>query len=438
MFKEILNEHVSEEILEKYFDLLWPLLRSITGSGYQETHEIISQIVDLKRISFKTGDKVFDWKIPQVWECKDAYIKNPEGKKVISLKDNNLHVVNYSSPINKQISLNSLKKNLYFLKDFPEAIPYVTSYYEKNWGFCITHNQLKDMKDGVYNVKIDSNFSDGELFVSEAFLKGESDKEIFFSTYTCHPSMASNELSGPLIAMFLYLCLSKLKKRKYSYRFLFSAETIGTIAYLSKKYKKLKKNMVAGYVLTCLGDNKPFNFKKSRDGNLLVNRVAEYNLKKSKIGIDKIYDFFPTGSDERQYCSPGIDLPVACITRSMFGKFKEYHTSMDNKDFINFRSMVETIETLLKICETFETNQIFYSNKQFCEPFLSKHNLYETVNIPGDLKQITNTILWLISFSDGNNDLLKISQLSNIDYFDLLKASKICLEKKLLSLKKCQ
>ena len=244
--------------------------------------------------------------------------------------------------------------------------------------------------------------------------------------------MASNELSGPLISMFLYLCLSKVKKRKYSYRFLFTAETIGTIAYLSKRYKTLKKNMIGGYVLTCLGDNKPFNYKKSKNINSSVNNVAQYHLKKSKNGLQTIYDFFPTGSDERQYCSQGIDLPVGCITRSMFGKYKEYHTSKDNKNFIDFSSMVETIKILLKMCETFETNLQLKSTKNLCEPFLSKYNLYDAINVPDKKNIITEAILWVLSYSDGKNDLLKISELSKIDYFDILTAAKLCLKNKLL------
>ncbi len=431
-FENDVNKFIDPKCIENFFDRMWPLMRSITGKGYRKTHKIISEIVPLKKISFKTGEKVFDWEIPHEWIYNDAYVIDPTGKKILESKRNNLHLVNYSKPINKKISFEKFKKKLYFLKERPDSIPYITSYYKRDWGFCTTYKEFKKMIKGNYEVFIDTKFKKGELFVSEAYLPGSLKKEIFFSSYTCHPSMANNELSGPLINMFLYNYLSIKKDRKYSYRFLFSAETIGTIAYLSKMHKVLEKNLIAGYVLTCIGDENSFNYKRSREINLLVNQAAENSLKFSTKSLKNVYDYFPWGSDERQYCSLGIDLPVGCITRSMYGNYEEYHTSDDNKNIINFNSMVETVQELVNICDIIETNKIFKTVEGKCEPFLSKYGLYDTLSETRTNQVNTNALRWLLAFSDGKTDLIKISNMSNIKYDIIYEAAKLCIKNNLI------
>jgi len=419
-------------IIEKYFDRLWPIMRSITGNGYRETHEIIGEIVKLNKLTFKSGSKVYDWEIPLEWEYNKAYLVDPNGRKIIDANKNNLHLINYSAPIDKILTLDELKPHIHFLKDMPNAIPYVTSYYEKNWGFCMSYNMYKDLPKGKYHAVIDTKFKEGELFVSEAYLPGKSKKEIFFSSYTCHPSLANNELSGPLVLMFLYDLLSKQKDRMFSYRFLFSAETIGTIAYLSKRHSILKKNMQVGYVLTCIGDKNSFQYKKSKKAESITDRAAVNILKDTNVGLSKVHDFFPWGSDERQFCSPGIDLPVGCITRSMYGDYKEYHTSEDNKTLMDFNSVCETIKALTKICQVVETNHVYKSKKPYCEPFLSKYHLYDKISQTRINNQETNAIRWVLSYADGKTDLLKISSLSNINYNTIYKAIKICLKNNLI------
>ena len=425
-------QNLNPKVIESYFDRLWPIMRSITGKGYKETHNIIGEIVKLKKVSFKSGTKVYDWKIPLEWHFNKAYLIDPNGKKILDANVNNLHIINYSAPINTRLTLEELKPHIHFIKEMPDAIPYVTSYYEKNWGFCMSYNMYKNLPKGYYRAVIDTEFKKGELFVSEAYLSGKKKKEIFFSSYTCHPSLANNELSGPLVLMFLYDYLSKQKNRIFSYRFLFSAETIGTIAYLSKRLSVLKKNMKAGYVLTCIGDKNPFQYKRSKQSESIADRAAEKILQNTEVGITKIHDFFPWGSDERQFCSPGINLPVGCITRSMYGDYPEYHTSKDNKNLIDFDAMCETVKSIVKICHIIENNDIYISEKPFCEPFLSKYNLYDKISETRVNNQDTNAIRWVLSYADGKTDLLKISCLSKINFNDICKATKICLKNNLI------
>jgi aminopeptidase-like protein len=423
---------LNPKIIENYFDRLWPIMRSITGEGYKLTHDIIGEIVKLDKISFKSGTKVYDWEIPLEWHYNSAYIIDPNGKKIVDASVNNLHVINYSAPINTTLTLDELKPHIHYLKEMPDAIPYVTSYYERNWGFCMSYNMYKKLIKGKYNVVIDTDFKKGELFVSEAYLPGKEKKEIFFSSYTCHPSLANNELSGPLVLMFLYDYLSKQDNRVFSYRFLFSAETIGTIAYLSKRLSILKKNMKAGYVLTCIGDNNSFQYKRSKTSESIVNRAAEKILKNTDVGLSKTHNFFPWGSDERQFCSPGINLPVGCITRTMYGDYPEYHTSEDNKDLIDFDAICETIKSIVQICDIIETNCVYISQKPFCEPFLSKYNLYDKISQTRINNQDTNAIRWVLSYADGKTDLLTISSVSNIEYETIYRAVKICLKNNLI------
>lgn len=423
------------DLLEKYFDRLWPINRSLTGNGNRDTLKILSEIVDLEISEIPSGTECFDWTVPPEWNVNDAWIKDSEGNKIVDFRKNNLHLLGYSENFSGRIDLNELKGHLYSLSEQPEVIPYMTSYYKPRWGFCISHKQLDQLMDDTYEVLIDSESdAKGSMTIGEAVLKGESDKEILLSTYICHPSMANNELSGPLVTSFLYKKIKEKKNRKYTYRFLFLPETIGSIYYLSRYGEQLKKNMIAGYVITCIGDNGKFTYKKSRAGNTLADRAAELVLKQSKEEFI-IEDFFPTGSDERQYCSPGFNLPVGSLMRTRYGKYKEYHTSEDNKNFISFDAMEKSVEKYLEIIEVIESNRTFANTISYCEPQLGKRDLYPTIGSLKDTADIVNAMMWVLNLSDGSNDLIEIADKSKSDFRVIKEASDKLLEKDLLEIK---
>ena len=362
--------------LEHYFDRLWPICRSISGNGLRESFGILKEVIPLKTYEIPTGTKVFDWTIPKEWNIDDAYIISPDGKKICDFKKNNLHVVNYSIPVDKEVDYEELFKHLHTLNNQPNAIPYITSYYKETWGFCISKKELDKLpKKGKYRVFIKSSLENGSITYGDLVLPGNSKKEILFSTYLCHPSMANNELSGPLCLAFLYQKIKKLKNRKYTFRFIIAPETIGTIAYLSKYGMDLKNNLLAGYVMTCCGDNAPFIYKRSKNENSLTDRLAHHVLKHQKLKYKSI-PFSVGGSDERQYCSPGFNMPVGSLTRSIYQSYKEYHTSLDNKDFISFSSMTETIDLYFSFIKALELNDYYLNTNLFCEPQLSKRGLY--------------------------------------------------------------
>jgi len=415
---------------------LFPINRSLTGKGNRKTLSILRDICpDLQIKSFKSNTKVFDWTIPEEWDVKEAYILTPDKKKICSFKDNNLHLVGYSHSINKKISLKELQKNLYSLPTQPNAIPYITSYYEKNWGFCLTDNQRKKLKKGVYEVVIDTKFLNGKLNYGEIFYKGKLKKEIFFSTYICHPSMANDETSGMVVAIFLANYLRK-KKTRYSYRFLFNPETIGSISYLSKNIEKLKKNMLAGYVLSCVGDDRCFSFLPSKYGNTPSDSVAKFIFDKIK-SKKKIYDWNERGSDERQYCAPFVDLPVSSIMRSKYMEYSEYHTSLDKiGTVVTNKGLMESIKFYINIIEKFE-NSFFPIANKICEPFMTKYNLYSTLKNKKNrsLNVISNSkIMNFLTWCDGKNSLDDISNLINLNKNSTSALFKLLLKKKLIKI----
>ena len=419
--------------IEVYFDRLWPIMRSITGDGVRNTLDILSELVPLEKHEIKTGTKVFDWEIPKEWVYRSAVLKDMKGNILINADDNNLHLVNYSIPFNGVVSRDELKRHLYSLEEQPNAIPYVTSYYKERWGFCVSHEFLLSLTDEYYEVCIDTDLIDGSMTYGEYVIPGTSSNEILFSTYVCHPSMANNELSGPLVTAFLAKKLSEElpEDHRYTYRFLFLPETIGSIAYLSLKGSELKQNLISGYVITCVGDNGSITFKRSRQGSSLSDMVAEHVLKEENVD-HTIRDFFPDrGSDERQYCSPGFNLPVSSIIRSVYGEYSEYHTSLDNKDYISFYKMKDTIDVCSNISKTHEMNKTFRSTNQFCEPNLGKRGLYPTLSIKNDQSEI-RAMFWLINFSDGNHSLLDISNKSGYSLKLLHKLARKCNEQGLL------
>ena len=394
----------------KFAKKLWPINRSLTGPGVASTLSLIQQKLPIKILNFNSGKKVFDWQIPKVWNLKEAWVKNKNDKKIIDFRSNNLHIVGYSQSVDKIISLNELKKKIYTLKNQPDAIPYVTSYYKKDWGFCLQYNKFKELKDDEYHVYINSSFQKGKLKIGELLIKGETKKEVLISTYICHPSMANNEISGIVVSTKLAQWIKK-KRRKFSYRFLFLPETIGSIAYLSKNYKYLKKNIVAGYVLTCIGDNRNYSMLESKQKNSLSDIVAKKILKKKN---GKIYNWSSRGSDERQYCSPGIDLPVASLMRSKYGEYPEYHTSLDQiGNVVTARGLSGGFEFVKEVIETLE-KQMFPKSKTLCEPFLSKKKIYPTLSKKGSVSSSLSKKLEYLSHCDGKKSFVEISYNLNL------------------------
>lgn len=418
-----------KESLEKYFDRLWPLNRSLTGNANRETLGILSEIIDLKISEIPSGTECFDWKVPPEWNVNEAWIKDSSGKIIVDFSKNNLHLLGYSTGFSGKLELDQLKEHLYSLPEQPDVIPYLTSYYKRKWGFCITDIQLKKLREDTYEVFIDADLNEkGSMTIAEAVIKGETEEEVLFSTYICHPSMANNELSGPLVTAFIFNELRKSGKKKYTYRFLFLPETIGAVYYLSVNGEKLKKKLFAGYVVTCAGDRGNFTYKRSRNGNTAADRAAEIMLKQ-KTEEYIIEDFFPTGSDERQYCSPGFDLPVGSLMRTRYGKYSEYHTSADNREFISFKKMEDTVRMYLDIVNVLEKNAFYKNLKPFCEPQLGKYGLYPDIGSDKGTSETVSSIMWALNLSDGNNDLITISEKSRTGFEKIAEACEI-LEKK--------
>lgn len=417
-----------EKQMEEYFDLLYPICRSITGEGYQESLDIIREIIPFEKEDFPSGTDCFDWSIPDEWNIQDAHITAPDGERFACFKNNNLHVVGYSEPVDKEVSLEELQKHLHTLKELPEAIPYVTSYYKRNWGFCIPYIDYTKLKKGVYRVFIDSELKPGKLTNGVLTIPGKTDKEILLSTYLCHPSMAVNELSGPLVTAFLYKKLEKDNQFRHTIRFVICPENIGAIAFLSKYGEHLKNKLVAGFVVNCVGHGKKYTYKKSRRGDSIADRAALNVLKHQDLPVE-IVDFFPGGSDERQYCSPGFNLPVGLIMRTMYGQYKEYHTSLDNKKLISFKAMRESIETYYNVIKTIDENIFCESSVQFGTPQFSKSQskLYPSImssNKYNPQGEELRMLLELINLSDGENDLLTVAEKKNYSMLDLLPVKK--------------
>ncbi|EJW3048672.1 DUF4910 domain-containing protein, partial [Campylobacter upsaliensis] len=362
-----------------------------------------------------SGTKVFDWTIPPEWSVKDAYIITPQNEKICDFKKHNLHLLNYSTSIDTTLEFEELDKHLYSLKELPNAIPYVTSYYKKRWGFCLTHHQRLKLTRGKYRVFIDTKHDEkGVLNYADILIPSTTNAkdEILISTYLCHPSMANNELSGPCVAIFLAKWLHTLTKRKYNYRFVFVPETIGSIAYLSKHLKHLKQNVKAGFVLSCVGDEGAYSLIHSPSANTLGDKIALHTLKNKK--NFKEFNFLQRGSDERQYCSPLVNLPVVCVCRTRFGDFKEYHTSLDDLTLIIPKGLGESLEAMEEIILNLENNAI-YKSTTFCEPNLGKRGLYPTLNLRNQPPQIST----FLAFCDGKNDVLDIAQMMNLQGYEL-------------------
>lgn len=389
---------------------LFPICRSITGEGLRETLCILGEEIPLNMSEVPTGTKCFDWEIPKEWVITGATLKDPTGAVLADFKAHNLHVVNYSTGIRRCMSLSELRPHLHTREGLPEAIPYVTSYYQDNWGFCLPHRIVESLPEGDYEVAIDAAHVPGSLTYADCLLPGKETAEVVISCYVCHPSMANDSLSGVVVATQLAKLLRE-RKRRFSYRFIFVPETIGAIAYLAQHGDHLKAHTHAGLVLTCCGDQGDFTYKRSRRGTAVIDRIVEHVLRHSGYRHDLI-DFHPRGSDERQYCSPGFDLPVGGLTRTPYERFKEYHTSLDNLDFVSREPLGETLDVCLQVVDALEANACYARTEPHCEPQLGKRGLYPQVGdagMPEEHRREVDTLLCLLNYCDGTRDLLWIA-----------------------------
>lgn len=411
---------------------IFPINRSITGNGVRETLSILKKYYpDITIHEVPSGSKVFDWTIPKEWNIKDAYIENEEGVRIVDFKENNLHILGYSVPIDTYMELDELKEHLYTLKDQPDLIPYVTSYYKERFGFAMTENQKNNLKPGKYHVVIDSEFKDGSLTYGEILIRGKSEKEIFLSTYICHPSMANNECSGPSLLISLANYIQNMKNRKYSYRLILIPETIGSITYLSRNMSVLKERVIAGFNLSCVGDHRTYSMIHSRYSNTLADKVMSQVLRNQDPDYQD-YSFLKRGSDERQYQAPGVDLPVVGFCRSKYHEYLEYHTSGDNMSIVSPEGFQGSYDVMIKCIETLEYNEN-YRVTCFCEPQLGKRGLVPTMSSKETYKQ-TMHLKDLIAYADGTNDLLDISNLIEAPVDELIPFVKQLLEAELFEI----
>ena len=408
---------------------LYPICRSITGNGYRQTMRRIQEIIPISIQEVASGMEVFDWTIPKEWNIRDAYVKGPSGKKVIDFKQHNLHVMQYSVPVRLKMPLQELKHHLYSLPDHPEWIPYRTSYYKENWGFCLSQKQLDSLEEGEYEVVIDSSLEDGHLTYGEYRIQGESDEEVLFSCHCCHPSLCNDNLSGIALTSRFAEMLKGLSLR-YTYRFLFIPGAIGSITWLSKN-EEVASRIKHGLVVTGVGDSGTFHYKKSRRGDAEIDRVVQYVLKHSGKPY-QVRDFSPYGYDERQYCSPGFNLPVGSLTRTPHGSYPQYHTSADNLEFVSADALADSLSIYLEVVRVLENNRRYQNLNPKCEVRLGKRGLYRTIG--GEIDQPLNefALLWVLNLSDGNNSLLDISERSGLPFGDLESAAGALLGKGLL------
>ncbi len=424
--------------INSLFDNLFPINRTLMGNGYDESLKILSKFIDFKYKEYKTDYKAFDWEVPCEWEIIEGELIDPNGNIICDVKKNYLSVINYSDSFIGKICFDELKKHLFFDKKNPNGVPYVTSYYKKNWGFCITYNEFIKMSKGDYHVNIKSKFKKGKIVIGESILKGRTKREILLSSYLCHPSLANNELSGPIVLTYLYYNLKKLNLN-YTYRFIINPETIGSLCYLSSNFQNLKDNVVGGIVLTCLGGPKQkLSYKTSKNNNSILDKFFIRKKSEKKIKLRE-FDAYG-GSDERQYNSNMIDLPVGQIARTVYGEYKEYHNSNDTKEFMNINQLNKSCEEILKLILEFDGQDIYYNTKGYGELHLGNKGLYPTINSQGNKindSYITNPkmqkiLMNLLCFSDSKHSLEDISLKINENLEDVKHVNNILLSKNLL------
>jgi len=408
---------------------LYPICRSITGDGIRTSLEIMAKYIPMELYKVPSGTQVLDWTVPKEWNIRDAYIKNPKGKKIVDFQQSNLHVLNYSTPVNGKMKLSELKEHLFSLPEHEDWIPYRTSYYKENWGFCITDKLLKSLKDGEYEVCIDSSLEDGFLTYGECYLRGELEDEVLISCHSCHPSMCNDNLSGMGLAVKLARTLSE-RKLRYSYRFLFIPGTIGSITWLAVNKNNTHK-IRHGLVVATVGDGGKMHYKKTRRGDAEIDQAVLHVLKHS--GQDYgVIDFFPYGYDERQYSSPGFDLAVGCLSRTPHGQFPEYHTSADNLEFISAEALGDSFDRYLQVIDVIEGNKTYWSTNPFGEPQLGRRGLYGAFGGRKDSNAYEMAMLWVLNLSDGEHSLLDIAEASGTAFPIILEAAHTLLKHQLL------
>jgi aminopeptidase-like protein len=417
--------------MHTFIGQMYPLCRSITGAGFRETLSMVSHHIPLEIHEVPTGTPVFDWTVPKEWNIRDAYVKNMAGERVIDFRKSNLHVVSYSVPVRATMSLTEFKDHLFSLPDHPDWIPYRTTYYQEDWGLCLSHHELLKMKDDHYEVFIDSSLEPGHLTYGEYYLPGEEEKEILLSCHACHPSLCNDNLSGVALLTFLAKHLGTLPRR-YSYRFLFIPGTIGSITWLFLNEERVYR-IKHGLVAACTGDSGRITYKKSRQGDAEIDKAVAHVLKHS--GQDYgIIDFSPYGYDERQYGSPGFNLPVGCLMRTPHGQYPQYHTSADDLDFVSPESLADTFRKYLAVFRVLENNRTYLNLNPKCEPQLGKRGLYRLMGGDRDAGFDQMSLLWVLNLSDGSHSLLDIADRAGYEFSMISNAAEALREQRLLRL----
>lgn len=401
------------QAMHKLMTQLYPICRSITGDGVRQSLHILQDHIPLTIHEVPTGTAVFDWTVPKEWNIRDAYVKNSRGAKVIDFQQSSLHVLNYSVPIARRMDLAELKQHLFSLPDQPQSIPYRTAYYRESWGFCLPHATLLSLEEGEYEVSIDATLTEGHLTYGELILPGESEETVLISCHCCHPSLCNDNLSGMVLSTFLAKVLmaqQAVRPQRYTYRFLFIPGTIGSITWLAQ-HEEAAAKITHGLVVACVGDEGAFHYKRSRQGNAEIDRAVVHYLTHSG-QTHEIMDFSPYGYDERQYCSPGFNLPVGSLTRTPHGRFPQYHTSEDNLAFVTAAAMSGSLTTYLGVLDLLEQNRIYRNLSPKGEPQLGRRGLYSAFGGKKDTKASELAMLWVLNFSDGHHSLLDIAEKS--------------------------